>query len=168
MTHLSTRLGALTLLLALLTACAAPAPPPSAGSEGTPRASGPKRITAAVRADPPTLNSELNTIIPGATALERLVSSALGTDDDEGNLRPQLGEAIPSVENGLWVLRPDGRMQTTSKIRPGARWHDGTPVTADDLVFTVTIGKDRELAVLGHAGLANVDSVEARDASTAV
>jgi peptide/nickel transport system substrate-binding protein len=162
------RLGALPLVIILLTACAAPTTPAPGAADQAPRVNAPKRITAAVRADPPTLNSELNTIIPGATALERLVSSALGTDDDEGNLHPQLGEAIPSVENGLWVLLPDGRMQTTSRIRAGARWHDGTPVTADDLVFTAMVGKDRELAVLGHAGLANVESVEARGAATAV
>jgi peptide/nickel transport system substrate-binding protein len=119
-----------------------------------------------VRADPPTLNSELNTIIPGATALERLVSAAMGTDDDQGTLHPQLGEAVPSVENGLWRLLPDGRMQTTWKIKPGARWHDGTPVTADDLVFAVQVGQDRELAVLGHAGFANVEGVEATDPAT--
>jgi len=58
----------------------------------------------------------------------------------------QLAEAAPSVENGLWKLMPDGRMETTWRIRQGAQWHDGTPFTTQDLRFTADIVRDPELA----------------------
>ncbi len=127
-----------------------------------------KRITAAVRADLPTVSKTLNTIIPGATALDRLVSAGLTTSDDHGVQHPQLAEATPSIENGLWKLFPDGRMETTWKLKPGITWHDGTPVSVDDLLFAVRVGQDRELPLFNHPGFAAVDRVEAVDATTVV
>ncbi len=127
-----------------------------------------KRITAAVRADLPTISKTLNTIIPGATGLDRLVSAGLTTADDRGVQHPQLAEAAPSLENGLWKLLPDGRMETTWKLKPGIQWHDGTPVTTEDLLFAARIGQDRDLPLFNSAGFAAVDRVEAPDAATVV
>lgn len=42
------------------------------------------------------------------------------------------GEAIPGVATG-WTLSDDG-LTYTFKLRPDARWSDGSPVTADDFV----------------------------------
>ena len=60
---------------------------------------------------------------------------------------PVLAEAIPSFENGLWKVFPDGQMETTWKIREGARWHDGTPFTSGDVLFTSKLEQDKELPV---------------------
>src|SRR5947208_1572295 len=89
------------LSLATILACSQP---PTSGGGGAPsgqsasEAAKPRRITAAVRAELPTLSKTLNTIIPGATALDRLVSAGLTAADDGGVLRPQLAEAVPSLE----------------------------------------------------------------------
>lgn len=40
-----------------------------------------------------------------------------------------------------WDVSPDGRTYTFT-LRPMARWSDGTPVTADDVVFTVRTVQD--------------------------
>jgi len=88
--------------------------------------------------------------------------------DDHGKLHPQLAESVPSIENGLWRLLPDGRMETTWKIREGARWHDGAPVTADDFVFTARVVQDREIAVFREAAYDFIQAVEAVDARTIV
>ncbi|HEY7826993.1 MAG TPA: ABC transporter substrate-binding protein, partial [Candidatus Limnocylindrales bacterium] len=40
-----------------------------------------------------------------------------------------------------WTADPTGRTWTF-QLRPGATWQDGQPVTADDVVFTVTLIKD--------------------------
>src|SRR4029077_389756 len=40
-----------------------------------------------------------------------------------------------------WEVSPDGRTYSFT-IRPNARWSDGTPVTADDVVFTVRTVQD--------------------------
>ena len=68
---------------------------------------------------------------------------------------------MPTADNGLWRVLPDGRMETTWRIKENARWHDGTPFTADDLVFTTTIDRDADLPILRHPGYASVESVQA-------
>jgi len=53
--------------------------------------------------------------------------------DKEGNLIPQLAAEVPSKANG--GLSGDGT-SVTWKLKPGVKWHDGKPFTADDVVFT--------------------------------
>ncbi len=44
------------------------------------------------------------------------------------------GKVVPDLAS-RWAMAPDGRAYQFT-IRPEARWHDGRPVTADDVVFT--------------------------------
>jgi peptide/nickel transport system substrate-binding protein len=53
--------------------------------------------------------------------------------DDHGNPVPALATVFPTVRNGL--VSRDG-LRITFKLRPTAKWADGAPVTADDVVFT--------------------------------
>ena len=53
--------------------------------------------------------------------------------DAEGNLIPQLAAEVPTRANG--GLSADGK-SVTWKLKPGVTWHDGKPLTADDVVFT--------------------------------
>ena len=72
--------------------------------------------------------------------------------DHEAVLRPQLAEVVPSIENGVpGNCSPDGRMETTWRLRENARWHDGTPVTAADLRFTARVLQDGELPFTDQA-----------------
>src|SRR5207302_9492092 len=59
----------------------------------------------------------------------------------------------------------DGTMDTTIKIRQGATWHDGSPITAEDLIFTVQVGKDPRVGTLDAVGekfLEQISAVESR------
>lgn len=51
-------------------------------------------------------------------------------------------------------------------LAPDARWHDGTPVTATDVVFSFRSYVDPALAAPSSAALRNIDSVTARDDET--
>ncbi|HZT07546.1 MAG TPA: ABC transporter substrate-binding protein, partial [Chloroflexota bacterium] len=154
MAGLHPRTPGLTVALALclfLCACASPERNADQTTQQTTSApAAPKRIVAAIMGEPTTLSQKLNAAgagsIPGTDALEQLVNAGLSLVDGRGALRPQLAEAVPTVENGLWTVHPDGRMDTTWHIRPGAQWHDGVPVTSADVVFTLTVGRDRDLA----------------------
>lgn len=53
-------------------------------------------------------------------------------------------------------------------LDPRARWHDGQPVRADDVRFTLALLKDPATASQYTAFLTNVDSVSVRDSLTAV
>ena len=69
----------------------------------------------------------------------RIFYEPLAAWDDNGNLVPVLATTIPTVQNGL--LTADGK-SVTWKLKPGVKWHDGKPFTADDCVFTWQFIKD--------------------------
>ena len=65
----------------------------------------------------------------------RLLFSSLYTYDSTGHLKGDLAESIHAENNGT---------SYTVKIRPDARWHDGTQLTAKDIEFTVGLMKNPE------------------------
>jgi peptide/nickel transport system substrate-binding protein len=179
--------GLLVSLVLLATSCANPVPSTPAGTSGQGGQSGqagqanpqsqsrpaqPKRITVAISGNPNTLNNSVARAgsggVAGVDALEEMVSAGMTLLEDTGKRRAQLAEQTPSVENGLWKLMPDGRMETTWKIKPNAQWQDGKPVSADDLVFTIQAGMDKELPALGNAGYNSIDTYTATDPRTVV
>jgi peptide/nickel transport system substrate-binding protein len=160
-------------LVALLVGCQAPpqSAPESPRSGAAPVSSAPKRITAAIMGDPPHFAGRYNPSIgsvPGLDVLEEMINAGMANYNHEGVLRPQLAEAVPTIENGLWKVLPDGRMETTWKIRSGAAWHDGTPFTSADLMFTAMTGSDREVPGFANEINAMIERTEAPDAATFV
>lgn len=130
-----------------------------------------KRLTVAIMGDPYTLSAKLNTSgpgsnVPGTDALEDLVNSGLANMDNNSRLHAVLALDVPSVENGQWVLFPDGRMETTWQLRPGLSWHDGAPFTADDLVFTAGVSRDKDVGWEYDTAFDAVEAVEAPDPQT--
>jgi peptide/nickel transport system substrate-binding protein len=59
-------------------------------------------------------------------------------------------------------------MSIAFSIDPTARWHDGQPVRASDVAFSVNLDKNPKTATQLTATLANIDSVTVRDSLTAV
>jgi peptide/nickel transport system substrate-binding protein len=57
-------------------------------------------------------------------------------------------------------------METTWKIRGNARWHDGQPVTADDLLFTYGVASDKDIAEFRDVAFESIEAVEAPDQHT--
>ena len=57
----------------------------------------------------------------------------------DGNLKLVLAAEIPSIQNG--GLAADGK-SVTWKLKPGVKWHDGKPFTADDVVFNWEYARD--------------------------
>ena len=56
-----------------------------------------------------------------------LFNSLIKVDSDEATIIPDLADS--------WEVSPDATV-FTFKLNPDATWHDGTPVTADDVIFT--------------------------------
>lgn len=165
----------LGLLVALMLLGCQPATPRSAGGTAgeaaAPPAGAPKRATAVIMGDPPHFAGRFNPSIgsvPGLDVLEEMINAGAANFDREGALRPQLAEAVPTVENGLWRVLPDGRMEVTWKLRDGAVWHDGAPFTAEDLAFTVATGQDPELPAFGNVIYSMIERAETPDPRTFV
>jgi len=146
---------------------------PSGGSEApAPRqaSAGPKRLALAIISEPTGFHPAVETQRLGITTagLAYHLFAGLTVTDHTEALRPTVGEAVPTVENGLWKVFPDGRMETTHPIRPGASWHDGTPLTGEDLRFTVGVLTDKELAQFSVPGIELIERVDAGPRSAVV
>lgn len=105
----------------------------------------------------------------GGPALTELHVNALVTNDLVGGLEPRLARKLPSLDDGTLVFLPDGRMRTTWLLRANARWHDGTPFAADDLVFSWEVmGNPDTPSTSGRKWVQLIDSVTAEDPLTLV
>src|SRR5581483_2197079 len=69
----------------------------------------------------------------------RIFYEPLAAWDPDGFLYPVLAAEIPDLENN--GLSKDGK-SVTWKLKPGVKWHDGKPFTADDVVFNWAYAKD--------------------------
>ena len=95
----------------------------------------------------------------------RIFYEPLAGWDSDGNLVPVLATEIPSVDNGQ--LAADGR-SVTWKLKPGVKWHDGKPFTADDLVFTWEFAKDPAAACVTVATYSDIKVTKLDDLSVRV
>jgi peptide/nickel transport system substrate-binding protein len=151
-------------------ACAPPAGQLAGSADARQPARG-KQVTAAIISDLPSMSSKVtraieSTSVPGGTEIERLLNSSLTITDEQNRRLSVLAANFPTIENGLWKLLPDGRMETTWQLRENARWQDGTRLTAADLVFTAQVERDKELVVFRDVAYDSVESVEAPDDRT--
>jgi peptide/nickel transport system substrate-binding protein len=160
------QLLAVGLAAALLTACGTPAGSRDTSASGQSAApTAPKRITAVTQTVPPFLFAGLNpSNVAGGAEVVGLINSGLTIVNDRGIRVPLLATDVPTIENGLWRVTEDGRMETTWRLKPGLEWHDGTPFTADDLVFTTSVHQDPAVP-LSRTGWDLIASAEAADAS---
>ncbi|HZT06705.1 MAG TPA: ABC transporter substrate-binding protein [Chloroflexota bacterium] len=104
----------------------------------------------------------------GAVGVSEIHTMGLVSEDLNGHLEPRLAAMLPSVDDGTIVVLPDGRMQTTWRLRPGVTWHDGVPFTASDLVFSGDVLRDPDIAATVNSIILKADSVEAPDPGTLV
>lgn len=158
---------ALAACVLTIMACSTTQSQSSVGSNA-PVAGPPKRITAIVISEHPTLISKFERALEGAEAIEASVASGLTVTDHTGKLIPVLAESVPSIENGTWSLLPGGRMETTWRLRKNTFWHDGTPFTANDLLFTARVGEESSIPNFRQDGGELIEGIDAPDASTLV
>lgn len=97
----------------------------------------PKRggtITTAVLANPKGFNTLFTSSGLTWTICNIIGDGYTGTDD-YGFYHPRMIKRLPSLENGLIKINPDGSVSITFELRKGMKWHDGHPVTARDAKF---------------------------------
>lgn len=88
-----------------------------------------------------------------------LVLEPLAEYDPDGNIVPALAAELPTVENG--GISED-QTQITWTLLEGVLWSDGTPLTADDVVFSWEYCSDPSTGCSAQT-FTNVVSVEAID-----
>ncbi len=166
------RTGARLVLALMSLALAACAPAARAPTEAVqaPEARAARTLSIAVRNEPFDLTdtaSGRNNI-----TLALFVGRVMNTDDVD-NPYPVLAEGLPELNTDSWRVSSDGRMETSYRLRPGLQWHDGTPLTAEDFVFTHTANKTQLEWGLSQSAISPVehraiDQVLAPDPRTVV
>jgi peptide/nickel transport system substrate-binding protein len=92
-----------------------------------------------------------------------LVLEPLARFNEKGDMVPYLAQDIPTVENG--GVSEDLKT-ITWKLKDGLLWSDGTPVTAEDAVFSWQYCTDPEGGCAQAPNYADVENVEAVDDQT--
>lgn len=138
---------------------------PRAGEGATAR----RDIVVGMYAEPDTLNP-LVTSTNGAEIINETFLDPLVEYDRDSRLQPVLVESIPTLQNGGIKLRPDGKMDVTWRLRAGAAWQDGQPVTSADALFTNEVASSPKVPLGTYScGVKNlIDRVQAPDARTFV
>jgi peptide/nickel transport system substrate-binding protein len=163
-----------TLSLLLVLVAAACANPPAGGqlsgpSGGQPQApSQPSRtLRVVIRAEPGTL-SGVRLIPTGiTTSFERHVfNAALVLRTADSTYVPYLAESVPQLNTDSWRVFPDGRMETTYRLKPNLTWHDGSPITADDFVFAWHVYTSPDYGTAGNKPHAQIEEVVGPDLRT--
>jgi peptide/nickel transport system substrate-binding protein len=111
---------------------------------------------------PVTLNPHLATGVEDFEA-GRIVLEPLATANERNELVPVLAAAIPTAENG--GVAADGK-SVTWKLQPDITWSDGTPFTAEDVVFTFEFVSNPQVRAATAQYYEAVESVEAVDEHT--
>ncbi|HKV45517.1 MAG TPA: peptide ABC transporter substrate-binding protein [bacterium] len=93
----------------------------------------------------------------------RVCMEPLLTVNAAGAFTPVLAAEVPSRANG--GVAADGK-SVTYKLKPGVKWADGRPFTADDVVFTFHFVTNKETAATTYGTYVNVNKVEALSPAT--
>ena len=136
-----------------------------AGTTGPASGASASRLVVGYDREPDTLNRFSTHILED---IESCVVEGLVTTDEHMTIVPLLAASVPTLENGGVVLRKDGGMDVTWKLRPEVTWHDGTPHTSADVKFTVEAINSPAYNPESTDGFDRITSVDTPDPLTAV
>ncbi len=137
----------------------------SSGTADPSRSARATRLVVGYDREPDTLNRFSTHILED---IETCVVEGLVTTDESMAIVPLLAASVPTIENGGVVLRQDGGMDVTWRLRPDVKWHDGTPHTSADVKFTVEAINSPAYNPESTDGFDRISSVDTPDSLTAV
>jgi peptide/nickel transport system substrate-binding protein len=110
----------------------------------------------------------LNPLLAGTTVeifIDRLMFEPLLTADPRGNPLPMLATVVPTQVNG--GISSDG-LSVRYALRRDARWSDGVPVTARDVIWSWQAIENGNNDVVSRHGYDDVRSIDAPDRYTVI
>ncbi len=111
----------------------------------------------ALDADAQSLNPFVAGDVPSVRAYGFIFPNLYQADKDL-NITPDLADGMPSIS-------ADGKVWTV-KLRKNAKWSDGSPITADDVVMTVNMQNNEKLDTDAAFDWGELDNVAKVDANT--
>ena len=134
----------------LVAACGNPAPSTSTAKNGG-------TLIWALDSDVDTLNPFVMSTVPDYRVLSFLLPNLYSADKNL-NIIPDLADGMPSVSSDSLVW--------TVKLKKNAKWSDGTPITADDVLATQKIQADPKLDTDYTYDWSKLKTIEKIDANT--
>src|SRR5471030_173520 len=83
-------------------------------------------LKIAVGAEPTSIDPLFHNLIPNL-AIARHIFDQLAAQDEKQRLQPGLALSWKPLDDTTWEL----------KLRPGVTFHDGTPLTPEDIIFSI-------------------------------
>ncbi|HWI60860.1 MAG TPA: peptide-binding protein [Symbiobacteriaceae bacterium] len=120
----------------------------------TPKIQG--RLTWSAVGEPVTLNPLLHTDVNSQWVTQRVFSGLVEINEKL--------EVAPDLATG-WTTSPDG-LQWTFKLRTNVKFHDGQPMTAEDVAYTFNAIKDKGYTGPRSGDFAALEKVEVIDPAT--
>jgi peptide/nickel transport system substrate-binding protein len=124
-------------------------------AQGTATHGGTLKIGMITAGDSETINPAKVVNVADLLRIAQIYDYLFGVGEDVKTLLPKLAlSAEPNKDATLWTL----------KLRDGVTWHDGSPFTADDVVYTFNSWADPKSNAHGQvAGLVDFKKVRKRD-----
>ncbi len=116
-------------------------------------------IVAAIEGEPTSVDPAFDYDFVSGLATDSITEPLLVFCEHDSKLCPNLATS--------WTVSPDG-LTYTLKIRQGVKFHDGTTMSVDDVVYSLDRIRDPKLGSYVGWMLANVADVTAPDAETVV
>ncbi len=132
-----------------LSACGTTTTPAESKNGGT--------LVWALDADAQSLNPFVAGDVPSVRAYGFIFPNLYQADKDL-NITPDLADGMPQISSDLKVW--------TVKLRKNAKWSDGSPITADDVVMTVNLQNNDKLDTDASFDWGELDNVAKVDANT--
>jgi len=148
-------IAALSVIFLLALACGGPGPETGAPSEEAPSYGG--TAVVAIGSDFDVFNELATTSALGDQVIGHVLFQNLLVYDKNLDYAPALADSFGVAADGL---------SATFRIRDGVRWHDGQPVTVDDVVWSFEMSKLDETAYPERQALQYVERAERVDDRT--
>lgn len=157
---------------ALLVASCGPAASGQLSDAGTPRQGSPTTLRIALQGqhEPTGGIVDPGRSSTGSARLEHfyIFHASLTVLDPQNTALPRMAVKIPTLQDGDWKTFPDGRMEVVWKLRPNLFWHDGTPLSSDDLILGIRLQQDPDLPGTPSPVIAQIAELAAPDAQTLI
>jgi peptide/nickel transport system substrate-binding protein len=127
-------------------------------------------IVMALGQNPDTLHPFIGSMLARSEVIAPVYTAPI-RNDNRGEWVAIGVEQVPTFENGgaKWVGEGDDRhLEVTFKIKPGIKWHDGTPTTAKDMVYAWKLAMDPKFPAATRSGVIKYFGVDATDDQTVV
>ncbi|MGE5334459.1 MAG: peptide ABC transporter substrate-binding protein [Nitrososphaerota archaeon] len=150
-------------LLLMVTALAACGPTANPGTSNGPKKGG--SIIDGLYEEPDSLLPQ-GSIETYADLVDATIWAPLFYGDNTGIINAGLAKEVPTTSNG--GISSDG-LTYTIHLRPNLKFSDGSPLTSDDVVFTIGLIQNKNFGAKTNPSVfANIDSVSNPDPSTVI